>query len=208
MTWINDHAQESHECYRCSSKLRQSYCQDPRVLLLLFFQQQRECSSGKTEGKHSSQVLASKEKWLGHSSISWTPREEQSQCTPQLQASTVHNSLCNHSHPTSADRFPRTWVCGITLLQRFPAQFDTQTHGKGKAVFSPLTSEISSDHVGDDAPWPDPLGPGRGCPAHSGRGVCIHPRLICVLLPPRAPCKRCVLPAVCKTEWQHCLNPL
>lgn len=81
-------------------------------------------------------------------------------------------------------------------------------HGKQKAVFSLLTSEISSNHIGDDPSWPDPLSPGCGCPAHSGRGVWIHPRLIFIFLPLWAPCKRCVLPAVCKTEWQHCLNPL
>lgn len=79
---------------------------------------------------------------------------------------------------------------------------------KQGATFSLLTSEISSDHVGDDSPWPDPLSPGCGCPAHSGRGACIHPRLIFIFFLLQAPHKRCVLPAVCKTEWQHCLNPL
>lgn len=77
-----------------------------------------------------------------------------------------------------------------------------------RAIFSLLTSKISSNHIGDDSPWPDPLSPGCGCPAHSGRGACIHPRLIFIFLLLQAPHKCCVLLAVCKTEWQHCLNPL
>lgn len=79
---------------------------------------------------------------------------------------------------------------------------------KQEATFSLLTCEISSDHVGYDSPWPDPLSPGCGCPAHSGRGLCIHPWLIFIFLLLQSPHECCVLPAVCKTEWQYHLNPL
>lgn len=102
---------------------------------------------------------------------------------------------------------PESFV-GELCSRDFPHSLRHKPHGKQKAVFSLLTSEISSNHIGDDPPWPDPLSPGCGCPAHSGRGMWIHPRLIFIFLPLWAPCKRCVLPAVCKTEWQHCLNPL
>lgn len=75
-------------------------------------------------------------------------------------------------------------------------------------MFSLLTSEISSDHIRDDPPWPDPLSPGCGCPTHSGKGACVHPKLILIFLPLWSSHKHCVLLAVCKTEWQYCLNPL
>lgn len=69
-----------------------------------------------------------------------------------------------------------------------------------------LTSEISSNDVRDDPSWPDSLCPGCGCPAYSGRGVHIHVRLVFLLPPLWSPCEGGVLPAICKTEWQHCLN--
>lgn len=53
-----------------------------------------------------------------------------------------------HAHPTSGDRFPRTWVfCGRTLLQRFPSQFETQTES---SVFTTDQWNFLRSHRG----WP------------------------------------------------------
>lgn len=121
----------------------------------------------------------------------------------------VHNSLHNPiaHHHVSGKRLSKTQVvCEKTAPEISHAFWDIPE--QTGAIFSLLTSKISSDHVGDDSPWPDPLSSGCGCPAHSGRGACIHPRLIFTFLLLQAPHKCCVLLAVCKTEWQHCLNPL